>query len=63
MDKSKTSKMILGTSLTAMASTILLGSTTTANGADTVRFATFNTSLSRNSSGELITDLSTPDDS
>src|SRR5215211_9361485 len=29
--------------------------------ADTVRFATFNASLNRNFAGQLITDLSTPD--
>jgi hypothetical protein len=46
----------------AVAAGVLTAPTAQANGADSVRFATFNASLNRGAAGRLVADLSTPDD-
>jgi hypothetical protein len=60
----RTSRLLLlpAIALAAGALTVPAASaTSTATGADHVRFATFNASLNRGAAGQLVTDLSTPD--
>ncbi len=45
----------------ALAAGVLAAPTAQATGADSVRFATFNASLNRGAAGQLVADLSTPD--